>query len=87
MCTGLLDIVLFLLALGAHALTPSHHLTSSDVDRLQATLNQPFKDLKSAYFSIVGLSKLGVSVTDSNVRILAHSTQEVVSVKVEMLRH
>ncbi|XP_062842368.1 dolichyl-diphosphooligosaccharide--protein glycosyltransferase subunit 2 [Trichomycterus rosablanca] len=62
----LVGIVVFILALGAKALTPSHHLTPTDVDRLQAALDQPFRDLKSAYFSIVGLSKLGVSVADSN---------------------
>ncbi|XP_066528873.1 dolichyl-diphosphooligosaccharide--protein glycosyltransferase subunit 2 isoform X2 [Hoplias malabaricus] len=61
----LVSILVFALALGAQALTPTHHLVSSDVDRLQAVLSQPFTDLKSAYLSIVGLSKLGVSVADS----------------------
>ncbi|KAI5093325.1 dolichyl-diphosphooligosaccharide--protein glycosyltransferase subunit 2 precursor [Silurus meridionalis] len=62
----LVSIVVCILALGAWALNPTHHLTASDVDRLQGVLEQPFTDLKSAYLSIVGLSKLGVSVPDSN---------------------
>uniref|UniRef100_A0A8C1Z6B7 Dolichyl-diphosphooligosaccharide--protein glycosyltransferase subunit 2 n=1 Tax=Cyprinus carpio TaxID=7962 RepID=A0A8C1Z6B7_CYPCA len=47
------------------ALTPTHHLTTTDVARLQALLSQPFTDLKSAYYSVVGLSKLGISVADA----------------------
>uniref|UniRef100_A0A8C1RU03 Dolichyl-diphosphooligosaccharide--protein glycosyltransferase subunit 2 n=1 Tax=Cyprinus carpio TaxID=7962 RepID=A0A8C1RU03_CYPCA len=47
------------------ALTPTHHLTTTDVARLQAVLSQPFTDLKSAYYSVVGLSKLGISVADA----------------------
>uniref|UniRef100_A0AAR2LGQ5 Dolichyl-diphosphooligosaccharide--protein glycosyltransferase subunit 2 n=1 Tax=Pygocentrus nattereri TaxID=42514 RepID=A0AAR2LGQ5_PYGNA len=62
----LVSLLVFVLALEAQALTPSHYLVASDVDRLQAVLSQPFTDLKSAYFSVVGLSKLGVSVADSN---------------------
>ncbi|KAF4093891.1 hypothetical protein AMELA_G00006710 [Ameiurus melas] len=62
----LVSIVVSILALGAWALNPTHHLTASDVDRLQDFLEQPFTDLKSAYFSIVGLSKLGASVPDSD---------------------
>lgn len=64
---GLVSILVSILALGAWALNPIHHLTSSDVDRLQGVLEQPYTDLKSAYLSIVGLSKLGVSVPDSDV--------------------
>ncbi|XP_035652335.1 dolichyl-diphosphooligosaccharide--protein glycosyltransferase subunit 2 isoform X2 [Oncorhynchus keta] len=59
-------LVLLTVALGAQALTPSHHLSLSDVARLQALLSQPFTDLASAYYSIVGLSKLGGSVADEN---------------------
>uniref|UniRef100_A0A8C7KBE1 Dolichyl-diphosphooligosaccharide--protein glycosyltransferase subunit 2 n=2 Tax=Oncorhynchus kisutch TaxID=8019 RepID=A0A8C7KBE1_ONCKI len=64
--TGLFSLVLLTVALGAQALTPSHHLSLSDVARLQALLSQPFTDLASAYYSIVGLSKLGASVADEN---------------------
>ncbi|XP_071191134.1 dolichyl-diphosphooligosaccharide--protein glycosyltransferase subunit 2 isoform X1 [Salvelinus alpinus] len=62
----LFSLVLLTVALGAQALTPSHHLSLSDVARLQALLSQPFTDLASAYYSIVGLSKLGASVVDEN---------------------
>uniref|UniRef100_A0A8C8EWQ0 Dolichyl-diphosphooligosaccharide--protein glycosyltransferase subunit 2 n=1 Tax=Oncorhynchus tshawytscha TaxID=74940 RepID=A0A8C8EWQ0_ONCTS len=64
--TGLFSLVLLTVALGAQSLTPSHHLSLSDVARLQALLSQPFTDLASAYYSIVGLSKLGASVADEN---------------------
>uniref|UniRef100_A0A674E525 Dolichyl-diphosphooligosaccharide--protein glycosyltransferase subunit 2 n=1 Tax=Salmo trutta TaxID=8032 RepID=A0A674E525_SALTR len=63
---SLFSLVLLTVALGAQALTPSHHLSLSDVARLQALLSQPFTDLASAYYSIVGLSKLGASVADEN---------------------
>uniref|UniRef100_A0A4W4FMN2 Dolichyl-diphosphooligosaccharide--protein glycosyltransferase subunit 2 n=1 Tax=Electrophorus electricus TaxID=8005 RepID=A0A4W4FMN2_ELEEL len=59
-------LVVLVLALGAHALTPSHHLTPSDLVRLQDVLSQPYTDLKAAYLSIVGQSKLGLSVAGSN---------------------
>ncbi|XP_038871488.1 dolichyl-diphosphooligosaccharide--protein glycosyltransferase subunit 2 [Salvelinus namaycush] len=62
----LFSLVLLTVALGAQALTPSYHLSLSDVARLQALLSQPFTDLASAYYSIVGLSKLGASVADEN---------------------
>lgn len=52
------------LALGAQALTPSHYLSLSDVARLQGLLSQPYTDLESAYYSIVGLAKLGATVAD-----------------------
>uniref|UniRef100_A0A4W5QSW2 Dolichyl-diphosphooligosaccharide--protein glycosyltransferase subunit 2 n=1 Tax=Hucho hucho TaxID=62062 RepID=A0A4W5QSW2_9TELE len=48
--------VLLTVALGAQALTPSHHLSLSDVERLKGLLSQPFTDLASAYYSIVGLT-------------------------------
>uniref|UniRef100_A0A8C7UDD7 Dolichyl-diphosphooligosaccharide--protein glycosyltransferase subunit 2 n=1 Tax=Oncorhynchus mykiss TaxID=8022 RepID=A0A8C7UDD7_ONCMY len=62
-------LVLLTVALGAQALTPSHHLSLSDVDRLKGLLSQPFTDLASAYYSIVGLSKLGASVADENMPV------------------
>uniref|UniRef100_A0A6Q2ZG31 Dolichyl-diphosphooligosaccharide--protein glycosyltransferase subunit 2 n=1 Tax=Esox lucius TaxID=8010 RepID=A0A6Q2ZG31_ESOLU len=66
-CQGsLFSLVLLTVALGAQALTPSHHLSLSDVERLQGVLSQPFTDLASAYYSIVGLSKLGAAVADEN---------------------
>ncbi|MEQ2194198.1 hypothetical protein XENOCAPTIV_025319 [Xenoophorus captivus] len=44
----LFGLLLLSLALaGAPALTPSHHLSLSDVDRLQNLLNQPYTDLES----------------------------------------
>lgn len=50
------------------ALTPSHYLTSRDVERLKASLERPFINLETAFYSIVGLSKLGVRVSDERVR-------------------
>uniref|UniRef100_A0A3P8R2A6 Dolichyl-diphosphooligosaccharide--protein glycosyltransferase subunit 2 n=1 Tax=Astatotilapia calliptera TaxID=8154 RepID=A0A3P8R2A6_ASTCA len=58
---------LFFLSLalsGAQALTPSHYLSLSDVARLQNLLSQQFTDLESAYYSVVGLTKLGATVPD-----------------------
>ncbi|XP_037771610.1 dolichyl-diphosphooligosaccharide--protein glycosyltransferase subunit 2 isoform X3 [Chelonia mydas] len=59
---------LFLLALtvvaSIRALTPTHYLTRRDVERLKASLDRPFNDLEAAFYSIVGLSKLGVQVSD-----------------------
>ncbi|XP_061076635.1 dolichyl-diphosphooligosaccharide--protein glycosyltransferase subunit 2 isoform X2 [Conger conger] len=57
-------LVLIALALGAQGLTPSHHLSAADVARLKDFLSQPFTDLESAFYSIVGLSKLGATVSD-----------------------
>lgn len=66
---GLLGLFLLSLALvGAQALTPSHHLSLSDVARLHIFLSQSFTDLESAYYSIVGLTKLGANVADQRVR-------------------
>lgn len=63
---------LFLLALtvvaSIRALTPTHYLTRRDVERLKASLDRPFNDLEAAFYSIVGLSKLGVQVSDEQVR-------------------
>ncbi|XP_028667949.1 dolichyl-diphosphooligosaccharide--protein glycosyltransferase subunit 2 isoform X2 [Erpetoichthys calabaricus] len=58
------SFLLIALAVSAKALTPTHHLSSTDVTRLQATLDQPFEDLQSAFYTIVGLNKLGTRVSD-----------------------
>uniref|UniRef100_G3P9G2 Dolichyl-diphosphooligosaccharide--protein glycosyltransferase subunit 2 n=1 Tax=Gasterosteus aculeatus aculeatus TaxID=481459 RepID=G3P9G2_GASAC len=42
----------------------AHYLSLSDVARLQSLLNQQFTDLESAYYSVVGLTKLGATVHD-----------------------
>lgn len=66
---GLLGLFLLSLALaGAQALTPAHYLSLSDVGRLQNLLSQQFTDLDSAYYSVVGLTKLGATVPDHEVR-------------------
>lgn len=63
----LLGLLFLSLAVSAaRALTPTHHLSLSDVARLQAALGQPFTDLESAYYSVVGLTKLGSVVPDQN---------------------
>lgn len=63
----LLGLLLFSLALtGAQALTPTHHLSLSDVARLQTALGQQYTDLESAYYSVLGLTKLGAVVADQN---------------------
>lgn len=65
---GLFRLLILSLALaGAQALTPAHHLSLSDVARLQNLLSQPFTDLESAYYSVVGLTKLGSAVPDHKV--------------------
>uniref|UniRef100_A0A673W4M1 Dolichyl-diphosphooligosaccharide--protein glycosyltransferase subunit 2 n=1 Tax=Salmo trutta TaxID=8032 RepID=A0A673W4M1_SALTR len=69
-------LVLLTVALGAQALTPSHHLSLSDVERLKGLLSQPFTDLASAYYSIVGLSKLGASVADENMPV-SNETRDI----------
>ncbi|XP_055121221.1 dolichyl-diphosphooligosaccharide--protein glycosyltransferase subunit 2 isoform X2 [Symphalangus syndactylus] len=59
----------FLLALtiiaSTRALTPTHYLTKHDVERLKASLDRPFTNLESAFYSIVGLSSLGAQVPDA----------------------
>ncbi|MGH0190249.1 UNVERIFIED_CONTAM: hypothetical protein FKN15_044150 [Acipenser sinensis] len=67
--TGLISLFLLAVVLRAHALTPSHHLSSADVTRLKAFLNQPLEDLESAYYTIVGLSKLGARVSDEKIPV------------------
>uniref|UniRef100_A0A3Q2YZQ7 Dolichyl-diphosphooligosaccharide--protein glycosyltransferase subunit 2 n=1 Tax=Hippocampus comes TaxID=109280 RepID=A0A3Q2YZQ7_HIPCM len=63
--TGLFGLVLLSLALaGAQTLTPGHYLSLSDIARLQNLLSEPFTDLESAYYSVVGLNKLGATVPD-----------------------
>ncbi|CAF92370.1 unnamed protein product, partial [Tetraodon nigroviridis] len=49
---------------GAQTLTPTHYLSLSDVGRLQNLLSQEFTNLESAYYSVVGLTKLGATVPD-----------------------
>lgn len=67
--TGLLGLFVLSLALsGAQALTPAHYLSLSDVARLQGVLSQHFTDLESAYYSVVGLTKLGATIPDHKVR-------------------
>uniref|UniRef100_A0A8C5GWL7 Dolichyl-diphosphooligosaccharide--protein glycosyltransferase subunit 2 n=1 Tax=Gouania willdenowi TaxID=441366 RepID=A0A8C5GWL7_GOUWI len=67
----------FCLALaGAQALTPSHHLSLSDVARLQSLLSQPFTDLESAYYSVVGLTKLGAVIPDQNIPV-SNETRDI----------
>uniref|UniRef100_A0A672YVT2 Dolichyl-diphosphooligosaccharide--protein glycosyltransferase subunit 2 n=1 Tax=Sphaeramia orbicularis TaxID=375764 RepID=A0A672YVT2_9TELE len=51
---------------GVQALTPAHYLSLSDVARLQTLLGQEFSSLESAYYSVVGLTKLGANVPDHN---------------------
>uniref|UniRef100_A0A671Z403 Dolichyl-diphosphooligosaccharide--protein glycosyltransferase subunit 2 n=1 Tax=Sparus aurata TaxID=8175 RepID=A0A671Z403_SPAAU len=58
----------YLALAGAQALTPAHYLSLSDVSRLQNLLSQQFTDLESAYYSVVGLTKLGATVPDQDVR-------------------
>lgn len=50
----------------SQALTPTHHLSLSDVARLQTALGQQYTDLESAYYSVLGLTKLGAVVADQN---------------------
>uniref|UniRef100_A0A665WK49 Dolichyl-diphosphooligosaccharide--protein glycosyltransferase subunit 2 n=1 Tax=Echeneis naucrates TaxID=173247 RepID=A0A665WK49_ECHNA len=40
------------------------HLSLPDVARLQSLLSQQFTDLESAYYSVLGLTKLGAAVSD-----------------------
>ncbi|XP_029007288.1 dolichyl-diphosphooligosaccharide--protein glycosyltransferase subunit 2 isoform X2 [Betta splendens] len=62
---GLFGFFIFSLAFTeAQALIPAHHLSLTDLARLQNLLSQTFIDLESAYYSVVGLKKLGVTVPD-----------------------
>ncbi|XP_077429960.1 dolichyl-diphosphooligosaccharide--protein glycosyltransferase subunit 2 isoform X2 [Vanacampus margaritifer] len=61
----LLGLLLLSLArTGAQTLTPGHYLSLSDIARLQNQLSQPVSDLESAYYSVVGLTKLGANVPE-----------------------
>ncbi|GCB69919.1 hypothetical protein scyTo_0008472 [Scyliorhinus torazame] len=57
---------LFTLALLAvtQAITLKHYLSNSDIERLTQTLKQPYSNLENAYYTIVGLQKLGSQVPD-----------------------
>ncbi|XP_077058929.1 dolichyl-diphosphooligosaccharide--protein glycosyltransferase subunit 2 isoform X1 [Siphateles boraxobius] len=63
---GFFSLLVLSLVFETQTLTPSHHLTPTDVARLQAVLSQPLTDLKSAYYSVVGLHKLGIFVADAD---------------------
>ncbi|GCC23339.1 hypothetical protein chiPu_0001733 [Chiloscyllium punctatum] len=60
---------LFTLALLAiaQAVTVKHYLSDSDIERLAQTLKQPYSNLENAYYTIVGLQKLGDQVPDEQV--------------------
>lgn len=64
------------------ALIPAHHLSLSDVARLQNHFNRPFADLESAYYSVVGLTKLGATVPAPDVR-KAHTIVDARLVQLE----
>uniref|UniRef100_A0A2K6TXU4 Dolichyl-diphosphooligosaccharide--protein glycosyltransferase subunit 2 n=1 Tax=Saimiri boliviensis boliviensis TaxID=39432 RepID=A0A2K6TXU4_SAIBB len=53
----------------SQALTPTHYLTKHDVERLKASLDRPFTNLESAFYSVVGLSNLGAQVPDAKISI------------------
>uniref|UniRef100_A0A4W6D5B1 Dolichyl-diphosphooligosaccharide--protein glycosyltransferase subunit 2 n=1 Tax=Lates calcarifer TaxID=8187 RepID=A0A4W6D5B1_LATCA len=57
-------------------LTPAHHLCLADVARLQNFLSQQFTDLESAYYSVVGLTKLGAAVSDHNIPV-SNETRDI----------
>ncbi|XP_069744133.1 dolichyl-diphosphooligosaccharide--protein glycosyltransferase subunit 2 [Narcine bancroftii] len=61
--------ILFTLALltVTQAATLKYYLSNSDVERLAQTLEQPFLNLENAYYTIVGLQKLGKQVADEQV--------------------
>uniref|UniRef100_A0A8C4F784 Dolichyl-diphosphooligosaccharide--protein glycosyltransferase subunit 2 n=1 Tax=Dicentrarchus labrax TaxID=13489 RepID=A0A8C4F784_DICLA len=61
---------------GAQALTPAHYLSLSDVGRLQNLLSQQFTDLESAYYSVVGLTKLGATVPDHKIPV-SNETRDI----------
>ncbi|XP_077459675.1 dolichyl-diphosphooligosaccharide--protein glycosyltransferase subunit 2 [Stigmatopora argus] len=64
----LLGLFLLSLALtGAQTLTPAHFLSLADISRLQNVFSQPFEDMESAYYSVIGLSKLGATVPDHKI--------------------
>uniref|UniRef100_A0A8C8DPQ1 Dolichyl-diphosphooligosaccharide--protein glycosyltransferase subunit 2 n=1 Tax=Oryzias sinensis TaxID=183150 RepID=A0A8C8DPQ1_9TELE len=60
----------------SQAVTPSHYLSQSDVARLQNLLGRPFSDLESAYYSVVGLSKLEAAVPDHKIPV-SNETRDI----------
>uniref|UniRef100_A0A8C3AKT4 Dolichyl-diphosphooligosaccharide--protein glycosyltransferase subunit 2 n=1 Tax=Cyclopterus lumpus TaxID=8103 RepID=A0A8C3AKT4_CYCLU len=68
--------VLSLALAGAQALTPAHYLSLPDVARLQNLLSQQFTGLDSAYYSVVGLSKLGATIPDHEIPV-SNETRDI----------
>nr|DBA27768.1 TPA: hypothetical protein GDO54_008229 [Pyxicephalus adspersus] len=54
----------FALLATVQALTPSHYLSRSDVERLEGVLEHPVSVLENAYYYIVGFQHLGASLSD-----------------------
>ncbi|CAI9597372.1 unnamed protein product, partial [Staurois parvus] len=54
----------FALFASVQALTPSHSLSHTDVERLKEALELPLSDLENAYYYIVGFEHLGASIAD-----------------------
>ncbi|PIO27192.1 hypothetical protein AB205_0178840, partial [Aquarana catesbeiana] len=50
--------------LAVQALTPSHYLSQTDVERLKGVLEHPLSNLENAYYYIVGFEHLGASISD-----------------------
>uniref|UniRef100_A0A663N529 Dolichyl-diphosphooligosaccharide--protein glycosyltransferase subunit 2 n=1 Tax=Athene cunicularia TaxID=194338 RepID=A0A663N529_ATHCN len=61
---GQIGSAIYLWGKSSLALAPSHRLTARDLARLRAALERPFADVQAAFYSIVGLSSLGVRVAD-----------------------
>lgn len=69
-------LLLLTVTASTQALTPTHYLTKQDVGRLRASLDRPFTNLESAFYSIVGLNSLGVQVPDVKVKVKRLSSVE-----------
>ncbi|XP_032897560.1 dolichyl-diphosphooligosaccharide--protein glycosyltransferase subunit 2 isoform X1 [Amblyraja radiata] len=54
----------FALLTFTEAITLKHYLSNTDSERLAQTLEQPLLNLENAYYTIVGLQKLGKHVAD-----------------------
>ncbi|XP_073462625.1 dolichyl-diphosphooligosaccharide--protein glycosyltransferase subunit 2 isoform X1 [Aquarana catesbeiana] len=54
----------FALLASVQALTPSHYLSQTDVERLKGVLEHPLSNLENAYYYIVGFEHLGASISD-----------------------
>ncbi|KAL5014367.1 hypothetical protein ScPMuIL_008637 [Solemya velum] len=67
MAKGTTLLLLFAAAVVGQALTPSTFLTTVDQIRLRAVFEsaQPYADVQSAHYSIVGLKLLGAPVPNS----------------------